>query len=1181
MICRILPGRLRPTFLTACLSLIATTCAKAVEDPFAAGVRPTEPLTPEEQAKAFELPPGFQIQLFAAEPDIQKPMNLAFDARGRLWVTDSTEYPFAAPPDRKPRDTLRILEDTDGDGRADKVTVFADELNIPIGVYPYRNGAIVYSIPNIYFMEDLDGDDKADRRTVLYGPFDYHRDTHGMQNAFRRGFDGWLYANHGFNNDSHVKGADGHEVHMNSGNTYRVRLDGGRIEQIGHGQVNPFGMTFDPLGQIFNSDCHTKPITLILRDGWYESFGKPHNGLGFVPPVMTHDHGSTAIAGTAQYTGLNFPEEYRGNLFSGNVMTSRVNRDSLKYIGSTAKATEEPDFISTKDPWFRPVDLQSGPDGALYIADFYNKIIGHYEVPITHPERDRHRGRIWRVTYVGTDAEPAKSDPVPNLRSFSTYGLIKALEHPNLGLRMRATDEITDRVGPHAVPFLQKAIDKTTVSTVRVHGLWALQRLGGLDEARLLAGASDTDPVVRGHAMQILANRPLWSSAMRDAALAGLEDSDPLVRRFAVEAFGDHPNPADVPLLVGLWQSTPPGDEYLRYVIRIALWKNFQQRGVLANWMKTPHERPVDDLVADLCLALPNEDAAGFLLSYLKNYEVAPELMGKYLKHAARHLPVIEDVDALASLAQEGVASDIDLQNDLLFSVRDGLRQRGKPDTDAVRQWGATLAARLLSSVDPGSLSWSDGLGNGQPIVWGLETRRSADGDSGTLFLSSLPANEWHIGSVRSKSFTIPSSLSFFVCGHLGHPEKPAIEKSFVRLRLSDSDEIIAESLPPRNDVAQRVTWDLKDHAGQQGYIEVFDGLDGTAYAWIAVSRFDPPVVSVPSLNPTIVSKRQQSASAIAEAFQLSGLAEGLKSVALASFGDPAARGAAARALVSFGPRDLSRALAAVVAEPAVTGSLRDSICQALSGGDVTAEDAVLLQVMKEAPERAQVILAETLAATKPGAEKLLALVQQGAVSPRLLQNASLRQRILSAAPMDAESRIEALTKDLPTADAAIAALIAKRREEYPKRNVNYERGQEVFKKNCASCHQIKGQGAVVGPQLDGIGNRGLERICEDVLDPNRNVDPKFFATVYAMADGQILTGLFRRQEGSTIIIADNKGKEISLDEADIDEQKTVKLSLMPDNVASSLPENEFFDLMNYLASQRQTAAEGSQGTTP
>jgi putative heme-binding domain-containing protein len=273
--------------------------------------------------------------------------------------------------------------------------------------------------------------------------------------------------------------------------------------------------------------------------------------------------------------------------------------------------------------------------------------------------------------------------------------------------------------------------------------------------------------------------------------------------------------------------------------------------------------------------------------------------------------------------------------------------------------------------------------------------------------------------------------------------------------------------------------------------------------------------------------------------------------------------------------------LAAVVAEPAVTAPLRDSICQALSGGDVTAEDAVLLQVMREAPERAQVILAETLAATKPGAEKLLALVQQGAVSPRLLQNASLKQRILSAAPMDAEARIEALTKDLPTADAAIAALIAKRREEYPKRAVSYERGQEVFKKNCASCHQIKGQGAVIGPQLDGIGNRGLERICEDVLDPNRNVDPKFFATVYAMADGQILTGLFRRQEGNTIIIADNKGKEISLDEADIDEQKTVKLSLMPDNVASSLPENEFFDLMNYLASQRQAVAEGSQGITP
>ena len=277
-------------------------------------------------------------------------MNMAFDARGRLWVSGSTEYPYPAPANRPGRDSIRVLEDTNRDGRADKVTVFADGLSIPIGLYPYKNGVIAFSIPNIWFFDDTDGDGKADRREILYGPFDYLHDTHGMNNAFRRGFDGWLYANHGWANTSTVRGRDGNEVVLAGGNTYRVRPNGARIEHFTHGQVNPFGMTFDPLGDLFNADCHTRPIMLLLRGGYYDSFGRPHNGLGYVPPVMEHSHGSTAIAGTTRYTGLNFPPQFRGNMFVGNVMTSRVNRDSVHERRASLQAIEEPDFVVSTTP---------------------------------------------------------------------------------------------------------------------------------------------------------------------------------------------------------------------------------------------------------------------------------------------------------------------------------------------------------------------------------------------------------------------------------------------------------------------------------------------------------------------------------------------------------------------------------------------------------------------------------------------------------------------------------------------------------------------------------------------------------------------------------------------------------------------------------------------------------------
>ena len=202
-----------------------TDAQPPAEDPFALGVRNTEPVSPEDEQKTFAVPEGFHVELVAAEPDVAKPMNLAFDAKGRLWVSSSLEYPFAAEAEAVPRDTIRVMEDKNGDGKADVVTVFADNLNIPIGLIPYGDGVICFSIPNIWFLHDTDGDGKCDEREILYGPFDTTRDTHGMCNAFRRGDDGWIYACHGFNNRSDVAGKDGHRVQMSSGNTFRFRPD--------------------------------------------------------------------------------------------------------------------------------------------------------------------------------------------------------------------------------------------------------------------------------------------------------------------------------------------------------------------------------------------------------------------------------------------------------------------------------------------------------------------------------------------------------------------------------------------------------------------------------------------------------------------------------------------------------------------------------------------------------------------------------------------------------------------------------------------------------------------------------------------------------------------------------------------------------------------------------------------
>ena len=782
-----------PASILAAILLITPVAAWADDNPFAAAIRPTEALSPEQERASFHLPPGFRVQLFASEPEIQKPMNMAFDARGRLWVSGSTEYPYPAPKDRPARDTIRVLEDTDHDGRADKVTIFAEGLSIPIGLCPYKNGVIAYSIPNIEFFDDTDGDGKADHREVLYGPFEFRRDTHGMNNAFRRGFDGWLYANHGWANTSTVKGRDGNEVVLPGGNTYRVRLDGSRIEHYTHGQVNPFGMTFEAQGDLFNADCHTKPIMLLIRGGYYDSFGRPHNGLGYVPPVMEHTHGSTAIAGTMRYAGSNFPAEFRGNMFVGNVMTSRVNRDSIRERGSSLQAVEEPDFIVSDDPWFRPVDMQVAPDGSLYIADFYNKIIGHVEVPLDHPERDKVRGRIWRVVYEGDGGKPATFDSSPNLRDADAKALIAAFDHPNLGVRMRAGDELCDRIGASAVSPLRESLARLS-PTAQAHSLWALFRLGAVRPDEVRAAATAGDRLLRVHAMRVLGETTTWDETDRSAVLHALDNAEPMVRRSAVEALGRHPLIEDIDVLVKLWLATPETDVHLRHTIKIALLEIIRVPGTLKEWADHKSSQPAADLMAGIALALPSQEAGAFLIDYLGRYPAPVESMSQYLTHAAKNLPPDADVSTLADVAQK--AGDIDLQLDLLMAVRDGLRQKQRTEPDDLRKWGKTLAGPLLDSVAGGGNDWvavGESSAPGRP--WQLEPRNSAGRRGKSPFLSSFPLGETYTGTIRSREFVLPKTLSISVCGHLGFPNKPADPKNLVRVRLVGSGEIIAEAL--------------------------------------------------------------------------------------------------------------------------------------------------------------------------------------------------------------------------------------------------------------------------------------------------------------------------------------------------------------------------------------------------
>ncbi len=1141
------------------LTAAALFCAPAqAADPFAENVRTTEPLAPEEQLKTFTVPDGFEMQLVAAEPDLRKPMNMAFDAKGRLWVSESREYPFPAPVDKPGRDTIRVYENFDATGRAQKITIFAEGLNIPIGIYPYRNGVIAWSIPNIWFFQDTDGDGRADKKEILYGPFGWERDTHGNQASFRRGFDGWLYATHGYNNNSHVRARDGSEVRMNSGNTYRMALDGGHIEQHTYGQVNPFGLCFDPAGHMYSADCHSAPIYQLIPGAFYPSFGKPHDGLGFAPLLMQHSHGSTAIAGVVFVADDLWPDDLQGDLFIGNVMTSRINRDRLSHSGSSPRAIESPDLVSTSDPWFRPVDLQMGPDGALYIADFYNRIIGHYEVPLQHPGRDRERGRIWRLV------PKNKLRPVA-LKGGDPASLIDEMGSGSFTRRMLAMNALLESPGAAAAGLLASTL-KDSPPAQKVHLLWSLHRIGRLTLEQLNDAARSSDTEVRVHVLRILGETPTGSEERRALVQKGLLDANPSLQRAAAEAAAKQPHLSQVAPLLALLERVPDTDDHLRHTARIALRNQLREPAAWPAVQKTTLSDASVRTLVGIATGIPTPEAAEFLVDHLDKIPRGKDEQQRALRHVARYAPA-QKSDQLAKYVQENYRNDIDLQLSMLDSVQQGFAQRGLEPSPAIRKWAILLSGDVLEEDPAWSFAPLDGAAPSKN-PWFLQPRASADGDKASLFLCSLPpGGEKLTGHLRSRPFEVPGKITFFMAGHDGFPDRPAGRKNLIRALDADTREVLAETFPPRDDTARQFTWDLSKARGKRAFIEVIDGDTGDAYAWLAVGRFDPNVAPLPRIDPSQLAARQKSAAEIAAKFRGTTLIPKLEAALKRPSGDAEVRAALAAALLAFRPDDILNALLPALSEPALASSLRERLALAVLSRE-TAEP-LLLETLREAPFRVQTKIAQGLAGSAPGAEKLLKLVAENHASPRLLLDRATADKIASLKLPAGADRVKKATEGL-SQNENVQRLIEQRRAEFKPGPTAAADGEAIFTQACAVCHRIGSQGNLVGPQLDGIGNRGLERLLEDILDPNRNVDRAFRTHLIVLNDGDVVSGLPRREEGELVVLADSTGKEISIPKKQIQSRRESETSLMPENFADVITPDDFQKLIAFLLSKRK-----------
>jgi putative heme-binding domain-containing protein len=1071
-----------------------------------------------------------------------------------------------------------VLEPIGPDGKFGKATHFASGLNIPIGNVPLGGGneALVYAIPSIFRVTDTDGDGISDKRETVYTRFG-NVDTHGNSNGYRRWIDGWIYGCHGFSNTSEITDGGGRITKMNSGNTYRFKEDGSHFQQFTWGQVNPFGMAFDPWGNLFDSDCHTMPIYLLLRGAYYESFGKPDDGLGFGPKMITHLHGSTGICGPAFYAADQFPEAYRNSLFICNPVNGQVHHDKLKQVGSTFLCDTQPDFITCGDEWFRPVDAVVGPDGALYIADFHNAVIGHYEQPLEHPKRDRETGRVWRIVYKGTDG---KSTPklMPNLVKLELERLVPLLGDANLVVRTLATNQLVDRARN---ADLKKKVWGTISARLSgevspefmVHALWVLERIGLVSNPDLILLASHKSPLVRTHLIRVLAERPQLTEENLSLVRQGLAAEHGMVRRVAADALGRHLDPENVPLLLYAWAAADPADTHLVHTIRIALRDHLNDREIAKTLAGREFDANHKKRLVEIASVAKGEMAAALLLKHAEG-ALDADILRRAAPQIARYGDSVQ-IERLVELAQTSLAANSREQFSVFQLLAAGLAQRGEPaeKNAAAKAWFEKLGPQLLADIESASVVWTNHpVPNLPPSAnpFGLRDRKSADGKS-TKVIDSIANGEQLTGILRSREFKIPERLSFYMCGHNGLPETNPPPVNHVRLVLAETGEEIAREIPPRNDTAKKYTWNLKNHAGKNGIFEIVDAHTGAAFAWLGVGRFDPPVLPLLDAN-----SEKEDARFLELAGQLGPASFAPRLAALAEAGDRPAevRAAAAAAAVKLGAAErLTPLLGQMLGRANEPDVLRKRAAELLGAMDADPARKLLVAGLAQAPAGLQRDMAMALCSQPAGAAALVAAVAAGKASGRLLQDPQLAERFKSAATPELQKQAGELLKNLPPVEQRLVALVLARTAGFAAAKPSAERGAAVFKKNCAACHKLGNEGFVIGPQLEGIGARGPTRILEDLLDPNRNVDAAFRTTVIETEDGNVVTGLFRRQEGKVLVLADSQGKEVRLREDEIAKRRPSELSLMPTNLAEVVKEDELYDLLAFLLAQKQAKA--------
>ncbi len=524
--------------------------------------------TPEQELAGFTVPTGFVVELVASERDgVIKPIDLTFDDAGRLWTQTGRMYPLDPVADIPWDDLLKLMDDQQAQknhpnfkrvldlyqGRTKgtdniliitnlygkkpaKTSVWAEGLAIPQSILPYKNGSYVAQGSELFFLNDSDNDGKADERTPLLTGFGF-TDTHTMTHTLVRAPANWIHFSHGALNKGEVSSLKSSvKLKMEYSKTARFSLDAKKLELVTVGLNNIWGFQLRGNGEWFGSEANDLGYSVVPLESGTGFPGIGADRLRPYQPWMPELHefrvGGTGIASIAfadDITG-SFPAEWKDVAFLANPITSTINAVKIvRNPDGTVTAKHLPDLLTSKDNWFRPVNMEFGPDGCLYVADWYNKIISHNEVPTSHPDRDKSHGRIWRIRHISQ-----KPRTIPDFTKVKTGKLVDYLKSPSLWAKRAAWHQITDRPAENtrrlAPDLITLAADKSQVEVTRIHALWSLEGIGNYNEQLLTSLLKSPLHDLRREAVRSLISFSLNADNVAGKVKELIEDKNPMVR---------------------------------------------------------------------------------------------------------------------------------------------------------------------------------------------------------------------------------------------------------------------------------------------------------------------------------------------------------------------------------------------------------------------------------------------------------------------------------------------------------------------------------------------------------------------------------------------------------------------------------------------------------------------------